>query len=227
MHKDDDERPIGHSNTLVQKRRESICNLSFRDDAFDLLVIDTAVSFLPLAERNARLRRWAIAQLGFVASFPTGVLLLNQSRTMHRPLAAYADIVIDMAIPRGLGMTRRRTFTAVGRYPETLQSASAELNAEGTDYLLLGDSPAPHPPLLGTLQTLLGDSTVPLSRRELLERWPGPAPRPDTLWRTLTRGVEVGLFLVSGSGTKTDPLRYGVTKQTNPADPGVGQAACP
>jgi hypothetical protein len=45
--------------------------------------------------------------------------------------------------------------SGVGRYPETLQSATAELNLAGTDYLLVPDGPAPHPPLLTTLQTLL------------------------------------------------------------------------
>jgi hypothetical protein len=201
---------------------DDLFNLSFRENPFDLLVIDTAVSFLPLAHRNARLVRWAIAQLRLVAGFPAGVLVLNQSRTMHRPLAAFADIVIEMAIPRGLGVTRRRLFTGVGRYPETLQTASAELNPEGTDYVLLADSPAPHPPLLTTLQTLLAESPTPLTRRELLARWPGDTPRPDTLWRTLARGIELGLFVVSGTGTKTDAFRYGVVSPTKPPERAAG-----
>ena len=64
------------------------------------------------------------------------MLILNQSRNVHRPLAATADIVIEIEIPRGVNMTRRRTFTGVGRYPETLQTATAELNPAGTDYVL-------------------------------------------------------------------------------------------
>src|SRR5206468_1640876 len=152
---------------------------SFREDRFDLLVIDTAATFLPLADRNARFRRWAFSQLDLVANFPAGVLILNQSRNVHRPLAAFADIVIEMEIPRGLGVTRRRTFTGVGRYPGTLQTATAELNPEGTDYVLLPDIPPPHPPLLATLQTLLSESPTPLTRQELLARWPGDAPRED------------------------------------------------
>jgi hypothetical protein len=59
------------------------------------------------------------------------------------------------------------------------------------------------------LKALLAQSPTPLARRELLARWPDPAPREDTLWRTLTRGVELGLFIVTGSGTKTDAFRYG------------------
>jgi hypothetical protein len=141
------------------------------------------------------------------------VLILNQSRNVHRPLAAFADIVIEMTIPRGLGKTRRRTLTGVGRYPETLQSATAELNLAGTDYLLLPDSPAPHPPLRTTLQALLTQSPTPLTRREVLELWPGEPPRPDSPWRTLARGVELGLFTGAGKGTKTEPFRFTLAKQ--------------
>ncbi len=220
-------RPVVLCPTRGRWKRfiDDLCTLSFRDDPFDLLVIDTAVSFLPLADRNKRTLRWALEQLRFVAEFPAGVLVLNQSRNMHRPLAAFADIVIEMEIPRGLGVTRRRTFTGVGRYPDTLQAASAELNPECTDYVLLPDSPPLHPPLLATLQTLLAESPTPLTRRELLARWPGAAPREDTLWRTLTRGCEVSLFVRSGTGTKTDAFRYGVVSQAKPTEP--ASETCP
>jgi hypothetical protein len=33
--------------------------------------------------------------------------------------------------------------------------------------------------------------------------------------RTLARGIERGLFTVTGAGTKTEPLRYGVMRETN------------
>jgi hypothetical protein len=207
---------------------DDVFTLLFEDSPFGLLVIDTAASFLPLADRNKRVLRWALAQLSLVADTPAGVLVLNQSRNVHRPLAAFADIVIEMEIPRGpphptlsptpggegrvRGATRRRGFTGVGRYPDTLQTARAELNAEGTDYVLLPDSPEPPPPLLATLQTLLTESPTPLTGRELLARWPGDAPCPNRLWRTLTRGVERGLFVVTGAGTKTDAFRYGVAE---------------
>ncbi len=197
---------------------DDLCTLSFRDDPFDLLVIDTAVTFLPLAGRDRRTLHWALEQLRLVADFPAGVLVLNQSRNVHRPLAAFADIVLEMEVPRGVGATRRRTFTGVGRYPGTLQAAHAELNPDGTDYVLLPDStPPPHPPLLATLQALLAASPTPLTRRELLACWPGEAPREDTLWRTLARGCEVGLFVRTGAGTKTDPFRYaGASCSTGP-----------
>jgi hypothetical protein len=140
-------------------------------------------------------------------------LVLNQSRNVHRPLGACADIVIDMSIPRGQGPTSRRFFQGVGRYPETLPTTTTELNPEGTDYVLLPAGPAPQPPLLGALQTLLAASPTPLTCRELLERWPAAAPRADSLWRTLARGVELGLFSTAGQGTKTDPFRFTLRRQ--------------
>jgi hypothetical protein len=200
-----------------------MCDLSLPELKFDLLVIDTAVSFMPLAERNKRTLHWALEQLSLVTGFPAGVLIVNQSRNVHRPLAAFADIVIEMTIPRSLrsacegagGVTRRRSFTGVGRYPGTLQAAVADLNPEGTDYILAADSAPPHPPLLATLQTLLSESPIPRNRRELLARWPGDAPHEDSLARTLARGVQRGLFVVTGAGTKTDAFRFGIASRMN------------
>ena len=64
---------------------DDLLELSFREDPFDLLVIDTAVRFLPLGDRNKKTLRWALAQLSLVAGFPVGVLILNQSRNVQRP----------------------------------------------------------------------------------------------------------------------------------------------
>jgi hypothetical protein len=68
---------------------------------------------------------------------------------------------------------------------------------------------------------LLAASPVPLTHRELLERWPGTPPREDSLWRTLKRGYETGVFTVSGSGTKTDPFPWGL-RRVGEGDAGVG-----
>src|SRR6266849_1765325 len=99
-----------------------------------------------------------------------------------------------METPRGPELTRRRAFRGVGRYPETLQSVSAELNPEGTDYVMLDADSSPHPPLLTTLQALLRASSTPLSRQEILSRWPEsePPPRADSLWRCLNARLRNG-----------------------------------
>jgi hypothetical protein len=51
--------------------------------AYDLLVIDTAVRFLPLAQRNKGPLQEALAHMGKLAGVPLGVLIINQSRTVH------------------------------------------------------------------------------------------------------------------------------------------------
>src|SRR5262249_35118713 len=195
-------RPGGECPSRGRWKRfiDDLFELWFQPDPAALLVIDTAVSFMPLADRNKRVLRWALGQLSLVADSPAGVLVLNQSRNVHRPLAAFADIVIEMEIPRGDPLTRRRTFTGLGRYPETLQAAIAELTSDGPDSFPPPEAPAPPPPLPPPLKPLLAKTPTPLPRRELLARWPAPAPREDTLWRTLMRGVELGLFIVTGSG---------------------------
>jgi len=215
-------RPVDDFPTRGRWKRfiDDLLVLEFRDDCFDLLVVDTATKFMPLADRNQRKVDWCLSQLSLVADFPAAVLILNQSRNHHRRLAAFADIVIQMEIPRGLGGlgglslgdTRRRIFTGVGRYPGSLQSATAELNPEGTDYIMLTETPSPHPPILDILHRLLVASSAPLSRHEILSRWPEdqPPPRADSLWRCLTHGCEQGLFVRSGDGKKGEAFRYGV-----------------
>jgi hypothetical protein len=185
-------------------------------------VIDTVMSFLPAAQNNPSALRKALNELRVVANLPAGVLLLHQtytarSRTRARgPLAAFADILIDMQVPPGERSARHRHFHGVGRYPGTLQHVAAELNAEGTDYVLLADGPpeAASAPALERLRQLLSQSPTPLTRQEILARWPqGERPlHVDSLWRCLTRGCEAGLFVRTGEGNKAEAFRNGLAQ---------------
>jgi hypothetical protein len=179
------------------------------------------MSFLPAAQNTPGALRRALNELRVIAGRPTGVLLLHQtcaarSRSRARgPLTAFADILLDMQVPLGDRFTRRRHFYGVGRYPGTLRHVAAELNPEGTDYLLLPDAPpeAALAPALETLRQLLSQSPAPLTRQEILARWPEPdPPRADSLWRTLARGCELGIFVRTGAGTKAEAFRYGVAQ---------------
>jgi hypothetical protein len=213
-------RPLGSTRTPRRWRRFIDHLLDLGEDAFDLLVIDTVMSFLPAVQNNPGALRKALHELSVVAGLPAGVLLLHQacatrSRSRARgPLAAFADILIDMQMPPGDRFTRRRHFSGVGRYPGTLQYVAAELNPEGIDYLLLegGRPEGALPPALETLQGLLRQSPEPLTRQEILACWPEgePPPRADSLWRALTRGCELGLLVRSGAGTRTEAFRYGL-----------------
>jgi hypothetical protein len=212
------DRPTSDNPSWGRWRRYIDHLLEYTDDAFDLLVIDTVMSFLPAAPNNPRRLRKALNELRVVSGQPAGVLLLHQMcaaggrpRT-GGPLRGFADILIDMEVPPGARFTRRRRFCGVGRYPGTLQYVAAELNPEGTDYVLLPDeppesAPAPH---LDTLRQLLRESPAPLTRQEILARWPrGEAPpSANGLWRTLARGCELGVLVRTGTGTKAEAFRY-------------------
>ena len=214
-------RPLGSANSMGRWRRFIDHLLELGEDYYDLLVIDTVMSFLPAAKNNPGRLLKALKELRVVGCQPAGVLLLHQacatrSRSRARgPLAAFADILIDLQIPPGEHLTRRRHFQGVGRYPGTLQYVAADLNQDGTDYLLVSDDPkeAAHPPSLETLRQLLSQSASGLSRQEILERWPEPErPRADSLWRTLTHGCEQGVFVRTGEGTKAEAFRYGLAE---------------
>src|SRR5438270_4981386 len=100
-------RPMGGNPSPGRWRRFIDHLLELGEDSFDLLVIDTVMSFLPAAQNNPGALRKALNELRVVCGRPAGVLLLHQastarSRTRARgPLTAFADILIDMQVPSG------------------------------------------------------------------------------------------------------------------------------
>jgi hypothetical protein len=215
-------RPIVSTPSPRRWRRYINYLLELPFESFDLLVIDTVMTFLPAAQNNPAALRRALEELRVVSGMPAGVSLLHQAsaprgRSRARgPLTAFADILIEMQAPPGDRLGRRRDIYGVGRYPGTLQQVSAELNAEGTDYIVL-DPALPEPaswPLLDSLLRVLTQSATPLTRQEILARWPETEapPRADSLWRALTRACDQGLLIRSGEGTKTDAYRYALAQ---------------
>jgi hypothetical protein len=194
------------------------------DDCFDLVVVDPIVRFIPGVADHARCLAKALDDLRLVANDYTGIMLMHHPpRHRVRPgqmvhdsfLAAYADILIDMRKPPGDPFTRRRRFLSTGRYPDTPPRVLAELNADGADYLLLADDQPEQPEDAAALETLcavLREHPAPLTRDEILAHWAAAAPAPtaNTLWRWLNRGVEMGLVVRSGAGSKKEAFRYGI-----------------
>ncbi len=194
-------------------------------ECFDLVVIDPIVRFIPGVVGHAGCLAKALDDLRLAANDYTGILLMHHPpRRRVRPgqlvhdtfLAAYADILIDMRKPPGDPFTRRRRFQSTGRYPDIPQCIVAELNADGTDYVLLADDDqaegADEAAVLDKVLALLREKPTPLTRDEILAAWPAASPPPTahTLWRWLNRGVERGLLIRSGAGTKKEAFRYGV-----------------
>jgi hypothetical protein len=56
---------------------------------------------------------------------------------------------------------------------------------------------------LETLRQLLGQCPAPLTRQEILDRWPeANQPRADLPWRALARGCELGVLVRTAAGTR-------------------------
>src|SRR5437763_14108409 len=120
-------RPIDSTPSPRRWRRFIDHLLELPEEPFDLLVIDTAMAFLPAAQNNPAALRRALEELRVVSGLPAGVLLLHQAsayrgrRRTRGPLTAFVDIVIEMETPPGDRFSRRRNLYGVGRYPGTLQ----------------------------------------------------------------------------------------------------------
>src|SRR5262249_24776184 len=122
--------------------------------------------------------------------------------------------LIDMQAPPVGRFTRIRHFLGVGRYPGTLRHVAAELSPEGDDYLPLPDEPPEEAPIptLDAIHHALRESPSPLTRQDILTRWPGGEPRPTAngLWRALMRGCQLGILARTGAGTRIQTFRYGL-----------------
>jgi len=107
--------------------------------------------------------------------------------------------------------TRRRRFLALSRHPETTRQLLAELNADATDYL-----PLPDPDLddfhadWQIVRMVLEDAPQKLTCLDILQDWPPDFRKPHshTLWRWLSRAVQLNLVSRDGAGRKYDPFRY-------------------
>ncbi|HYT94341.1 MAG TPA: hypothetical protein VEL76_36840, partial [Gemmataceae bacterium] len=105
---------------------------------------------------------------------------------------------------------------AWSRLDETPRQLVIELNADGTDYRVVGDGPQQE--FVQSWQVLEGvllDATHKLTRQEILDSWPADYERPSamTLSRWLGRAVTQGLVLREGTGRRNDAFRYWLSGQ--------------
>jgi len=116
-----------------------------------------------------------------------------------------------MRRPGGNPLTRRRRLLAFSRLSETKRHLSIELNPEGTDYEVLpGRVEDGFHAGWPALRLVFEEAPQKLTREDILAEWPGDHAKPNavTLWRRLSRGVELGQIACEGAGRRTDPLRY-------------------
>jgi hypothetical protein len=190
------------------------------EHGIDLAVIDPLAPFLR-GENSARGMLEALLPLGALTRLGMAVLILHHPRKREREsgqaargsgaLLGHVDISIEMRHPGGDPLTRRRRFLALSRHAETPRQLLLEWNADGTDYLPVGDD------VEDGLQThwqplrlVLEGAPQKLTRDDILSKWPPDLdkPKPPSLWRWLRRAVERGLIACEGSGRRSDPFRY-------------------
>jgi hypothetical protein len=186
----------------------------------DLAVIDPLAPFLR-EENHARGMLETLLPLGALTRRGMAVLLLHHPTKAKRrigeaargsgALLGHVDISIEMRRPGGNPLSRRRRLLALSRHAETARQSTIELNAEGTDYRALPDAveegfQAAWP----ALRLVLANAPQKLTREGILAEWPlqQREPKAATLWRRLSRGVELGQLACEGAGHRSDPLRY-------------------
>jgi hypothetical protein len=186
----------------------------------DLAVVDPLAPFLR-EENHARCMLETLLPLGELPRRGMAVLLLHhpakakpragQAARGSGALLGHVDISIEMRRPGGSPLTRRRRLLTYSRHTETTRLLSIELDAEGTDYLVLpGSAEDGFPGGWPALRLVFEDAPQKLTREDILAEWPSDATKPSKmkLWRWLSRGVELGQIACEGSGHRTDPLRY-------------------
>jgi hypothetical protein len=204
----------------------------------DLVVIDSLAYFLPAHSENSAsallecltpLQRLTTAGMSVLLPHHPrkGKTVAGQAARGSGALPSFVDVIMEMgyyADPDDLD--RRRRLVAFSRHDDTPRHLLMELNADGTDYVVLqsglealGDSwPA-------VLQAL-AEAHRKLTRQEILDRWSPDYPRPDstTLWRWLSRAVAGGIVRQEGTGRPRDPFRYWLPQREEFLRPQDGNA---
>jgi hypothetical protein len=219
-------RPFAGKPTLTEWSAlvEALVKLR-QDEGTDLVVIDPLVNFLPGSRENlADGLMEVLLQLQPLTRLGVSVLILHHPRKGQvQPgqaargsgvLGGYADILLEMRCYRSpADPDRRRVIEAYSRHEETPRRLVIELSPDGTDYQTHGDlCEDEFTPNWNLVQTVLRSAPCPLTRAEILRRWPQGAKRPDdaTLWRWLQRVVGEGMVEQEGTGKRNDPYRFGL-----------------
>ncbi len=193
------------------------------DEGLNLVVIDPLATFLPGRRENLADGLMEILfQLQRLTSLGVSVLILHhpkkgkvragQASRGSGVLGAYADILLEMSwYGNPADLDRRRVIEAYSRHDETPRRLVLELSADGTDYLAHGDlQEDDFAPQWAILEQILRSATYPLTRLEILRRWPRQQRKPDeaTLWRWLQRVLGEGAVVQEGRGKRNDPFRF-------------------
>jgi hypothetical protein len=194
-----------------------------RRQGTDLVVIDSLSKFLPAHSENTAgaLLECLTPLQGLTAAGMSVLLPHHPSKGKTVPgqaargsgaLPSFVDIIIEMGYySQPDDLDRRRRLLAFSRYEETPRHLLIELQADGTDYVVLQSGlEAALGEAWPALLHSLSDAFSKLTREEILDNWPPDYTKPEsiTLWRWLGRAVAQGLVRQEGAGHKRDPFRY-------------------
>jgi hypothetical protein len=187
-----------------------------------LLVIDSLANLSPARSENDAVQMLrplqplrGLTERGvsvLIAHHPKkGRTLPGQAARGSGALAGFVDIIVEMRPLSRRPDDRRRLLRSFSRHPTTPPSLVIEWTPDGADYQSLGTSvELDYERGWPLLHAILDDSEGPLTRRDVLRRWPESAWAPSklTLWKWLSRAVQEGRVLQDGRGTRRDPFRY-------------------
>jgi hypothetical protein len=188
-----------------------------------LAVIDSLAEFFPArSETHASPMLAALLPLRRLTAAGMAVLVLHHTRKKggmdgqcargSGALCSFVDILLELHwYDRAASEDRRRRLLGWSRHAETPRHRIIELNADGRDYVNLGDvEQEALRPVQQTLCEVLKQARKKLTSAEILAAWPPEHPKPSaaTLWRVLTSAVERGELKRDGEGVRTDPFYY-------------------
>jgi hypothetical protein len=187
-----------------------------------LLVIDSLSNLSPMRSENDAVQMLRPLQplrrltergvSGLIAHHPKkGATLPGQAARGSGALSGFVDIIVEMHALSRRPDDRRRLLRSFSRHSATPPSLVIEWTPDGADYRSLGTSAElDYEHGWPLLHAILDQSEGPLTRREILRRWPDSTVSPSglTLWKWLGRAVQEGRVLQNGRGHRRDPFRY-------------------
>jgi hypothetical protein len=192
-------------------------------DGARLLVVDSIGTLFPRsAEVNADCMNRSLEPLRRLATQGVAVLLLHhpskggpaegQAARGTGALPAEVEIVLEWRpLPDRTSHDYIRILSAFSRHSETPRRLILEWLPDQHDYRLLTEPPDDDfARAWATLSLAFSGVDTPLTRADILDRWPPGSPPPSaaTLSRWLARAVELGLLHYSGAGHRFDPYVY-------------------
>jgi hypothetical protein len=224
-------RPFRGMRPTIAQWQAFVANLAelYRQEPFDLLVIDPLAGFLPGGAEN-----YAPAMLDFllplqeVAQTGVAVWLLHHPGKKAQvdghagrgssALVGFVDILIEMSCYKALRSSdRRRRLRAYSRSDDTPRHLLIELNAEGTAYTLPASETTDIMTTWPEVHEILDWADRKLSGKEIIELWPEGSrpPNRSTLWRWLRRAADQGRLACQATKRAGDPFRYWLPERTD------------